>query len=52
MMKMIMMVEQKRKFTGKRHGFTGMIKIFYFILHFLVVFTQGYIISKLMKLKT
>lgn len=29
MMNMIMMVEQKRKFTGKRHGFTGMIKMFY-----------------------
>lgn len=29
MMKMIMMVEQKRKFAGKRHVFTGMIKMFY-----------------------
>lgn len=29
MMKVIMMVEQKRKFAGKRHGFTEMIKMFY-----------------------
>lgn len=28
-MKMVMMVEQERKFPGKRDGFTGMIKRFY-----------------------